>query len=175
MASDCLFVGAMSPGAAPPLRNRPATTLSVTAAAPPPPSSTVRPPGAAPVPHVNLTAAGPSSFGRTFAYGYDLATSISGLLIAPTVQGALHVTQSIPGSFIDEPIMVAMFFRGPGPHPPHSPATRDLARIGGGRLPGSQPTRPMLPGLHGQMNSVLLPWRQWVVYTGGWFRGEGLS
>jgi hypothetical protein len=100
-----LFVGAVRPAAAPP-RTRSAATLSVTAAAmPPPPSSTVQAPAAAPVPHVNLTAAGPSSMGRTFAYGYDLATAISGPLSAPAVQVALQMTQSIPGGFVDVPIM----------------------------------------------------------------------
>jgi hypothetical protein len=43
--------------------------------------------------------------GRTFAYGYDLANQVPKSLTTPTEQGTVHVEQSLPGGFVDVPIM----------------------------------------------------------------------
>ncbi len=60
---------------------------------------------AAPEAHVDLTATGPTTAGRTFAYGYDLASQVPISLATPWEQGAVRVAQSIPGGFVDVPIM----------------------------------------------------------------------
>ena len=85
---------------------------------------TVRSSGPMAPPHVSLTASGPSSAGRTFAYGYDLVRQVPKSLAIPSAQGAVQVAQSEPGGFAAVPIMGW----GVG-NPELSPGTYDFSGI----------------------------------------------
>jgi hypothetical protein len=104
-AITLLFAGAPRPVAASPPSPH-ATTAAATGSLvgqpPAPGTAPVAVPGSAT--HVALTATGPSLTGRSFAYGYDLATLVP-VVGSATSTGAVHVAQSIPGGFVSVPIM----------------------------------------------------------------------
>jgi hypothetical protein len=55
--------------------------------------------------HTDLSASGPSTTGRTFSYGYDMAQQGPYVGAGAPAQAARQVAQSIGGSFEDVPIM----------------------------------------------------------------------
>ena len=59
----------------------------------------------APAVHIDLTATGPSTSGRAFSYGFDLATLAPAALTTGPAAAAVQVAHSVPGAFVDVPIM----------------------------------------------------------------------
>ena len=74
--------------------------------------------------HVVPSSGGPSTPGRGFSYGFDLAYSVPTWTNLPTVQSTIQAARTGPGTFVDVPIMGW----GPG-NPEPSPGVYDFSGI----------------------------------------------
>jgi hypothetical protein len=104
-AVTVLFAGAPRPVAA--SSGSPPTTTAATTvnfAGQPPAANTALAAGSGFATHMALTATGPTPTGRSFTYGYDLAT-LAPAVGSATSTGTTRVAQSIPGGVVAVPIM----------------------------------------------------------------------
>ena len=134
-ASVAVLMSAMATAAGPAISSPsllPATSTARTGAGGAPGDAAAATPAAASAGPANLhvvpSSGGPSTPGRGFSYGFDLAYSVPTWTNLPTVQSTIQSTiqaaRTGPGTFVDVPIMGW----GPG-NPEPSPGVYDFSGI----------------------------------------------